>query len=162
METLTLVDAYEYYKDNGGELDYKTWRSLCEGFNLAAVEQLLEGRRIILPAYMGYLQIAIVPKSFKHPNINWPASKKRKKELQEQGKPLYDHETGKGEKWIVYYIDEDWFPRFYWSKKFCRVPNKTVYEFRPTRGEKGAKTKLSRQFKQDELARYKYADIDDL
>ena len=37
--------------------------------------------------------------------------------------------------------------KFYWKKGKCRIPNKSVYRFVPTRGVKGNKEKLINMLK---------------
>lgn len=154
--SLTLKDAYEDYKDDGS-LSYSQFREICHRFNLLAVEALLEGKRINLKYRLGYLQIIRIEQSFKNPRINWPESLKLKKQLEEEGKQLYDKETGEGHKWFVYF-NNDYYFRYYWSKKHCIVRNKSVYKFIPTRGKRGAKTKLVKLLKEDELAEINFMD----
>lgn len=158
---LTLTQAYEYYKQKGGELSYRDWRDICESFNEKAVDSMLEGKRIELFGNMGYLQVIRIPRNFNKPRVNWKASYELRDKLLEEGKKLYDDETGEGEKWIVYYTD-DWYLRYYWSKKYCRVKGRSVYRFVPTRGKVGAKNKLADLMKDDELAYLKFAKSSDV
>lgn len=156
--SLTLKDAYEDYKDDGS-LSYSQFREICHRFNLLAVDALLEGDRIELGHQLGYLQIIRIERSFKRPKVNWAKSRKLKQQLLKEGKELYDHETGQGHKWLVYYTDDYYF-RYYWSKKNCKVRNKSVYKFIPTRGKKGAKTKLATLLQQDDTAELNFMDAE--
>lgn len=149
--SLTLTHAYEYYTEKGGTLDYKVWRKICETFNEKAVNAMLEGKRIDLPGRLGFLNVIRKERDFTKPRVNWGASRRIKKQLLAEGKELYDEKTGKGERWLVYYTD-DFYCRFRWSKKHCKVRNKSVYKFVPTRGKVGAKNKLADLLQTDELA----------
>lgn len=158
---LTLTHAFEYYKEQGGTLSYEQYREIAEEFNKMAVEELLKGHRIRLPARLGYIQIIRIHRSFKRPLVDWKASYDLKAKLEAEGKKLYDKETGKGEKWIVYFTDDYYF-RYYWSKKNCKVRNKSVYRFVPTRGKVGAKDKLTALLKSDETAEFNFSDASDV
>ena len=68
---------------------------------------------------------------------------------------LYNKETDTGVKWHIYYTDKDYL-RYFWGKGKCKVPNKSVYKFIPTRGLKGNKEKLSLLLKEDDLAYLKF------
>lgn len=151
----TLVDIAQMYS---GPLTEEEFKKVCRVFNKKAVDALLEGKRIDLPHRLGYFQIIRIPRNFKKPRVNWGASNKLKQQLLDEGKELYDDSTGKGEKWIVYYTD-DFYCRYYWSKKHCKVRNKSVYKFVPTRGKVGAKQKLIDLLKRDELAYLSFMEV---
>ena len=68
---------------------------------------------------------------------------------------LYDNATQEGTKWHIYYTDKDYY-RYYWNKGRCKIPNKSVYKFIPTRGIKGNKEKLTNLLKEDDLAYLKF------
>jgi len=57
----------------------------------------------------------------------------------------------------VYFTDSQYF-RFRWYKDKCRVKNKAVYRFDPTRGEKGNKEKLTKLIKEDDLAYLRFKE----
>ena len=69
--------------------------------------------------------------------------------------PRYNSETGEGVKWYVYHTDE-FYCKYYWKKGKCKIKNKSVYRFDPTRGIKGNKEKLITLLKEDELAYLKF------
>ena len=69
MSSLTLTDAYKFYTSQGGKLSYKTFREICIEFNQQAVESLLEGRRIEMGSFMGFLQIVQIPRNFNKPRV---------------------------------------------------------------------------------------------
>ena len=74
--------------------------------------------------------------------------------LNEEGydeEDLYSKDNPEGIKYFIYHTD-DWYARFYWQKSRCRVPNKSAYAFRATRGDKGNKTKLKKRLREEDLA----------
>jgi hypothetical protein len=151
MTTHNTTDMYRHYKKCGGKLSWELFRDLCYAFNLRAVEKLLEGQRIHMGYHLSYLQIVKAPTTYKRPRVDWPASNKRKEMLLAQGKTLYDKKTGKGEHWLVYMMQDEYY--FYlWDKSFCQVKNHTVYKFKPSRGKVGAVGKLNKLLAEDPTA----------
>lgn len=157
--TYNSQEIYQFYKDSGGELPYKIWSDLCQEFNMAAMEEIvLQGGEFNLKHNLSTISIGRLKRNYKNQQINWGESYKLRDELLEQGKKLYDKETGEGHKWFVYFTS-DWYCRFYWNKGKCRVPNKTVYRFVPTRGKMGNKTKLKELLRSDELAYLRFRKL---
>lgn len=157
MADYTQTDIYEYYDEElDGELDWKTFRRLCEDFNQAVMEDIiLAGGRFNQGSYLSTISILRIERNYKNKQIDWKASYELKEELIEEGEKPYDPETGEGENWLVYHTDR-WYCRFYWRKATCTVPNKSVYSFRPTGGDKGNKTKLKELLHNDDLAQTRF------
>ena len=128
----TLQDIYKEYTNTVSLIDKKIFRDICEEFNMARKER-----------------------DPRNPKVDWGESNKYKQELLEQGKKLYNAETGEGVKWHIYYTD-GYYCKFYWRKGKCRIPNKSVYRFDATRGIKGNKEKLINLLKTDDLAYLKF------
>jgi hypothetical protein len=83
--------------------------------------------------------------------IDWSASHEYKKELLEQGVPLFTKETGEGTKWHIYYTDKFYY-EYHWTKFKCKIQNKSVYRFDATRGLKGNKERIAKLLAADDLA----------
>ena len=156
--TTTLRHAFTFYQNKGGQLSYSQFRDVCHLFNKKAVTELLKGNRIFMKNRLGYLQVVRIPRSYHKPRVNWGESKKYREELLAEGKKLYNKKTGEGQKWLIYYTDE-FFVRYYWSKKNASIKNKTLYRFDPSRGAIGAKTQLNQLLESDELAYLNFTEI---
>lgn len=145
-------DIYEDYQENvDNPVDPDLMQQLCEEFNQKVMDKVIyEGRPFEMGSFLSAIQVVRIKRDYKKKVVNWKASNERKQKLLDEGKELYDDETGEGHKWLVYYTDP-WYCRFYWTKWYCRVPNKSAYKFTPTRGKKGNKTKLKEFLREDEL-----------
>lgn len=148
----TLEDIYKDYRSTTDSTVPKhVFKDMCEQFNIAVVEMLLEGKSFTMGSNMSNLSIRRIERNPSKPTVDWWESNKYKKELLEEGKKLYDSNTGEGVQWLIYYTDP-WYCKFHWEKHRCKIPNKTAYRFTPTRGIKGNKEKLSKLLKEDDLA----------
>lgn len=155
------ADIYKHYKKEGGKLSYKQWASICQEYNQRAMEEIiLQGGVLNLGNNLSTISIGRIRRNPKNKQINWAESYKLRDKLLQQGKKLYDKETGEGEKWFVYFTHE-WFCRFYWRKEKCTIPNKSVYQFRATRGKMGNKRKLKEHLRSDDLAYLKFQKLSD-
>ena len=152
----TIVDIYNSYKtDKNQYVDKETFKNICNQFNIMIMDYILEGKEFNMGYNLSTLSIVRRERDPRTPRINWGESNKYKKELVEQGKKLYSADTDSGEKWHIYYTDSE-YCRYYWNKSGCKVQNKSVYKFVPTRGLKGNKEKLIHMLKSDELAYLKF------
>lgn len=153
-------ELYKFYKNNGGILSKPIFSTLCQEFNQMVMEEIvLQGERFNMGEHLSTISIGRIERNFKNKQIDWAASNERKEELLSQGKELYDHKTGEGEEWLIYFTN-DWYCRFYWNKGKCKVPNKTAYRFKATRGKVGNKTKLKELLESDELAYLRFEKLD--
>jgi len=151
-----IKDIYTYFDSVSDlEIDKNLFRSICSDFNMAIIEYILEGGKFFMSNNLSYICILRVFRNHSKPSIDWGESNKYKKELLDAGEPLYDSETGKGTKWHIYYTDSE-YCRYYWNKANCKIKNKSVYKFVPTRGLKGNKEKLTTLLKEDDLAYLKF------
>ena len=112
---------------------------------------ILKGNKVNLGNNLSSISIKRVERNNSKPTIDWGESNTYKKELLKKGVKLYDNKTKEGTKWYIYYTDKDFY-RYAWHKGKCKIPNKSVYKFVPTRGVKGNKEKLTTLLKQDDLA----------
>ena len=151
----TIGHIYEDYKKENEDIGKALFKDICSEFNIHIIEEILEGGEFNMGNNLSTLSIKRVDRDPRSPRVDWAESNKYKKELMEALTPLYDHKTGSGTKWHVYYTDE-YYCKYYWKKGKCRVPNKSVYRFTPTRGLKGNKEKLFHMLKSDELAYLKF------
>lgn len=133
---------YEFFcKDNPeSQINYLTFKETIIRFNKKAREMILDGGTLEMGNLLGIIRIKQIKRNFNKPTVNWGETQK----LRERG------EEGK-----IYYTD-NYYYRWYWSKKRCRVANKTVYSFRPTTGPTGARKALVKRLKNDPLAKTKY------
>lgn len=149
---LTIKDIYKKYQsDVDSSVTQKLFKEICEKFNIAMIDALLNGNAFTMKSNMSNLSIRCLERNPSRPSIDWWESNKYKQELLSEGKELYNNETGEGEKWFIYYTD-GWYCKFHWEKHKCKIPNKTAYRFTPTRGIKGNKEKLTKLLKEDDLA----------
>tara|TARA_R100000322_G_scaffold62995_1_gene39665 strand:+ start:503 stop:973 length:471 start_codon:yes stop_codon:yes gene_type:complete len=151
----TIGHIYEEYKKEDETIDKILFKEICSEFNMSIIDEILEGREFNMGNNLSTLSVKRVNRDPRSPKVDWFESNKYKKELIDSKVPLYDHETGKGTKWHIYYTDE-YYCKYYWKKGKCRIPNKSVYRFTPTRGLKGNKEKLIHLLKSDELAYLKF------
>jgi hypothetical protein len=148
----TLKDVYrDYCVDSESPLSKDVFKSLCEEFNIMAIDYVLQGGILNLRNNLGYLSVRRIARNPKNPTIDWAESNKYKQELIKNGDKLFDPETGEGTKWFIYYTDK-WYCKFHWEKAKCTIPNKSAYRFSPSRGLKGNKEKLINLLKTDDLA----------
>ncbi len=141
-------DMYEYFiklhpTTTITEDRYKKILNACFKYIVA---QILDGNVVKLGQRLGELSIKKVRRTFKEdkkPPVDWGATKQ------------YEKETG--EKKLIYFTDDYWY-RFYWKKKACQVPNKTVYSFQPTKGPNGNTKRLVNRLKSDEFSSLLYPE----
>ncbi len=143
----TISHIHEYC--NNKDISKSLFKDICSEFNMGIIDYILEGKTFNMKNNLSSLSIVRKERDPRSPKIDWGESIKYKKELENQGKDLKDI------KWHIYYTD-DYYCRYYWKKGKCRIPNKSVYKFTPTRGLKGNKEKLIKMLKSDELAYLKF------
>ena len=152
----TLKDIYRQYKADGGELSKSLFKNICQDFNIHIMEAIIYDAYIFDMGFeLSSISILRIKRNYSNPQVDWKASNERKQELLDQGKKLYDKETGEGHKWLVFHTSKE-YCRFYWKKLYARVKNKSAYRFRATRGKKGNKTKLKEHLRADDLNIIKY------
>ena len=152
----TLEDIYEDFDMRSDlEVSKKTFRDICSTFNIEIINYILDGGKFNLGNNLSTISIIRLNRNNSKPVVNWGESNKYKKELLKEGKELYNSKTGEGHKWYIYYTDEE-YCRYYWNKGKCKITNKSVYKFTPTRGYKGNKEKLTNLLQTDELAYLKF------
>ena len=147
----TITDIYQDYFENVEEIDKTTFKEICFDFNEEVIQMLLEGGEFKMGNNLSTISIVKMDRDPRTRAIDWAESNKYKEELKTSGQDLYNAETGEGTKWHVYHTDE-YYCKYYWYKGRCKVKNKSVYRFDPTRGVKGNKEKLTRLLKGDDLA----------
>ena len=136
----------ETYSDN---ISQELFRDICSEFNISIIDDLLKGNTFDMGNNLSSLSVVRVERDPRSPKIDWGESMKYKKELEAEGQHL------NGVKWHIYYTDK-FYCKYYWKKGKCRIPNKSVYKFTPTRGLKGNKEKLTNMLKEDDLAYLKF------
>lgn len=143
----TISNIYDNYENK--EITKSLFKDICAEFNIEIIESILEGKEFNMKNNLSSLSIVRKERDPRSPRVDWGESMKYKKELEAEGKDLKDI------KWHIYYTD-DYYCRYYWKKGKCRIPNKSVYKFTPTRGLKGNKEKLINLLKSDDLAYLKF------
>lgn len=156
VQTYTLKDIYKFYKANGGTLPKHLFKNICCDFNIHSMNKVIEeARSLDMGSNLGYIKIERIARNWSRPQVNWGESNKYKKELLEEGKQLFNEETGEGEKYLIYHT-EPFYCRFKWIRWSNRLPNKKLYNFKPTRGKHGVVTKLKEHLAEDETNYIKY------
>ena len=150
-----INDIYNEYINSKEEVDEVLFKSICKDFNINIMDYILDGKEFNMGSNLSTISIIRLPRNNSNPRIDWGESNKYKKELINKGEELFNKNTGEGNKWYIYFTDNE-YCRFYWKKSKCRVPNKSAYKFTPTRGEKGNKEKLINLLRIDELAYLKF------
>jgi hypothetical protein len=148
----TLKAVYKDYSETvDPEINYRVFADICADFNIAIVEELLQGYEFNMQNNLGTISVRRVERDPRIPQIDWGETTKYKRELIEKGVELYDSRTGKGEKWHIYYTDK-YYCKYHWTKSRAKIKNKTAYRFDATRGVKGNKEKLTSLLHNDDLA----------
>jgi hypothetical protein len=148
----TLKAVYKDYSETvDPEISYRVFADICADFNIAIVEELLQGYEFNMQNNLGTISVRRVERDPRIPQIDWGETTKYKRELIEKGVELYDSRTGKGEKWHIYYTDK-YYCKYHWTKSRAKIKNKTAYRFDATRGVKGNKEKLTSLLHNDDLA----------
>lgn len=156
MERLTSRDMYEFYLEQGGDLDYSMFRDVISEFNIGAMDKIVyEGRTLEMGSNLSRLSVIRVDRNHASPRVNWPESNKLKQEIIDEGNEPMSDEHPDGEPWLIFYTD-DWYCRFFWEKRNCKIKNHSAYRFDATRGTKGNKRKLIDLLKSDDLAYLMY------
>ena len=136
----TIKDIYKYYKATSN-VPVKTeaeFRSIWAEYMDTVIEEVvLEGEFIHLAGRMGDFKVVRKRRNTNAPTPNWGLTNKAKKDGTYTG--------------IIFYTDEFYY-RYLWRKSNCIVKNKSIWNFKPTRGDKGLKTKLTSKLASDELA----------
>ena len=150
-----LKDIYIDYQKEYSNLDKNIYTDIIQEFNIMIMNYILEGKEFNMGNNLSTLSIVRKERDPRSPRLDWGESNKYKKELLEAGEALYDSITELGTKWYVYHTDE-FYCKYYWRKGKCKIQNKSVYRFDPTRGVKGNKEKLISLLKEDELSYLKF------
>ncbi len=148
----------EIFEDYNGDLDWDTFKEVVYMFNQRAMDCILEGQILDMGSYLATLSIVKIKRSYKNPTVNWGKTNKNKQKLLDQGykeEDLYSKDNPDGIKYFIYHTD-DWYVRFYWNKGKVKIPNKTAYSFKPTRGKIGNKTKLKELLARNPFAHLNY------
>jgi hypothetical protein len=151
----TFSDIYKSYIEEYGHIEKEIFSDICHTFNMGIMDYILSGKEFNMGNNLSTLSIVRRDRDPRSPRIDWGESNKYKQELLEAGEALYDSITELGAKWYVYHTDE-FYCKYYWRKGKCKVKNKSVYRFDPTRGIKGNKDKLIYLLKTDDLAYLKF------
>ena len=151
-----LSDIYREYVLNGGTLSKNDFKNICQDFNIHICNHLIYDSGIFyIPHNLSTLEVIRINRNPSKKRVDWPASNEYRKELEEANQPLFDKESGKGKKWLIYQSGDE-YCRFYWKKRGAKVKNKSVYRLEMTRGDKGNKTKLKSHLYENDTYYLKY------
>jgi len=149
---LTIKDIHkDYVKHVEDPIETRLFKQICEEFNMLIVDGILDGGEFSMGSNLSTLSIRRIERNPSKPTIDWWESNKYKQELLAEGRELFNADTGRGEKWFIYYTDP-WYCKYHWQKSRCKISNKSAYRFTPTRGIKGNKEKLTKLLRDDDLA----------
>lgn len=144
MKNHTAKDMYRYYRQNnpGTDVTYTQFKYIISRFNKIAAAKILEGETLNLGNRLGKIRIRRVKRNHNKLSVDWMATNRLKAD---------------GINKLVYFTDEYWY-RWYWEKKACQIPNKSVYKFRPTGGDHGNRKALARLLKGDEFSHLNFKE----
>lgn len=141
MKSVTLNDVYKVYRKNGGKLNKAQFRILTDKMFKKISEMILDGGVWKIGNNLGYICIKGFKKNLKvnyngditNGVVDWKTSNELKQYMIDNNIPLYDKETGKGKKWVVYYEDRINY-RWAWVKKMgaCTIRNNSAFSFETT------------------------------
>jgi len=155
-------EMYQLFCKENGEhvITYNVFVELICKFNKNVTQLLLEGKVFNMKHNMSTLSVVRNKRDPANLKVNWKTTLELKAELLAEGKKLYDHETGEGHKYFVYYTSE-YYLRFRWVKEQCKVSNKFVYRFDAARGAKGNSPveRLTAIINKDDLAYLDYKPL---
>ncbi len=147
-----INEIYEVYCGmSDSPVPKKKFKEILLSFNESIMEHIINGGEFNMGFNLSMLSVLRAKVNPRLAKIDWKTSNELKKDLEEKGIPLYDKETGKGEKWFVYHTTKD-YVKFYWAKGQCKVKNSIVYRFDPAGGKNSPKAKLKSLIKNDDLA----------
>lgn len=156
MKKYNLGDIYKDYVLAGGKMSKNDYKNLCQDFNIHICNHLIyDAGTFWMGHNLATLEIIRIDRNPKKKRVDWKESLEYKEELEKEDVELYDKETGKGKKWLIYQTTDN-YCRFYWKKKAAKVKNKSVYKLIMTRGAQGNKTKLKNHIYENELNYLKY------
>ncbi len=119
MEEFRLKDFHATYLKHGGTLDKKAFKSVIQTFLRLSMDDIVQGGSLHIGYHVGKLQVYRIKRSFRRPIVDWGETRKYKQQLIDEGKPLFDKETGEGNKWLVYNTDEYYYG-LVWKKESIR------------------------------------------
>ena len=130
LKSTTLKDSFKDYKKEGGDLEYKVYRDICEEYNEEVINNIiLDTLEFKIPNRLGSIRIKKVKGSPKR--VDWALTKKYNKKIYH----LNMHTDGYYYKWM-------------WHKKDALFINKSVYSFTATRK---AKRRMADLLKKNEI-----------
>ena len=91
----TISHIYDDYIDTEKFIDKSVFKDICESFNIEIMSSILEGETFNMRNKLSTLSVARRTRDPRAPKIDWGASIKYKKELQNNGVTLYNSLTEK-------------------------------------------------------------------
>jgi len=141
-------------------VSYRIFKNVISEFNEKIIEYVIDGGIFTMWHGLSTLSITRRKRDPRSKRIDWGASNKLKQEILDSGNKLFDKETGEGEEWLIFYTNESYL-RWRWHKEKCRIQNRSVYRFDPTRGVNGNKEKLLEAMLKDDMAYLKFKKHED-
>jgi hypothetical protein len=106
-------------------INFDRWKAIMKAYFLTARECIINGEQLNMGNYIGRIAARRVERNHSNPRINFHATSKRPKVMNDKGQMVPDC--------IVYFTDDDWV-RVGWFKT-NKIPNETVYQFAPSNGD---------------------------
>jgi nucleoid DNA-binding protein len=130
MKTLTLDDAYIYYKELHGSkekfnISRKEFRKICYAFNKELVNKVLEGLVVKLPYNLGEFYVKKFQVRWGDLRINWKLTK-------EQGKKVFL--TGEN--------SDNYACKWVWQRSSKESTNVSSYSFKTTKANRKGMAKV--------------------
>lgn len=138
IKTHNTSDAYKRFKQDHPYTDitYVQYKYIISLFFKKITLRILQGAIWEIGKNLGKIRIRKIKRNLNKRAVNFNETKKLK---------------AQGINTVVYHDSEYWY-RWYWEKKHCRVTNKSVYSFKPTKGKTGNIKALVNILNNDEFA----------
>lgn len=141
----TLVEFYDEYD---GRLNKETFKEVVKVYSEVVIEYLLKGRKVILPAGMGYLKLT--KGKFKSEAPNWAMTQK-----------LYGehNKNNPDDKKVVYHDNshtDGYRLKVLWKRNTIPIKNKSLFVFKFTRFNSRY---ISKTVKEDPSLIYNLSDL---
>lgn len=155
-----LKHFYKIYVNRGGKQTWREFKLTMRTFLANMRDGMLEGEKYELGYHLGKMKVGRFERSFTRRSVNWGESNKYKQRLLDEGKSLFDKETGEGFEWLVYFTDRHYYG-FYWQVEKIRdinyattLNNRMFYELKTYK-----KTKMKLASVIDEMSPIIYEPI---
>ena len=125
LRTHTVISSYSDLVPDSvrEEFTLEQFRDVIVTFFDEIAEEILKGENIDLGHNIGSIRVKKITRGFKSKSVDFGETNKLKAE---------------GIDTVVFHTSDTYY-RIYWNKRQCKIKNKTVYMFKPSRGREGVR-----------------------